>query len=241
MQGHQLIEDDFPLREEWIAASYDAISRAERLDAMGASKQIVNRLLEPFLWHEVIVTSTEWNNFFELRCPKYVVNGRVYNSKIDAIRDYPHLRDLSERDWFEINRSPAEIHIQRIAEQMKDALDASIPQIVETGRFHVPFSDQIDIVQLISAIKQHFGISEIDESIIEEAIRMISVARCARLSYKVFGEDSAIDHLADLKLFSKLKENRHASPFEHVARAEPSNDFFFNLVGWASLRWILKL
>ncbi len=30
-------------------------------------KQTSNRLLEPFMWHTVIVTATEWDNFFALR------------------------------------------------------------------------------------------------------------------------------------------------------------------------------
>jgi thymidylate synthase ThyX len=35
--------------------------------AQGAHKQVVNRILEPFQWISVIVTATEWDNFFELR------------------------------------------------------------------------------------------------------------------------------------------------------------------------------
>src|SRR5690606_35536933 len=35
---------------------------------LGVHKQTTNRLLEPFLWHTVIVTATEWSNFFNLRC-----------------------------------------------------------------------------------------------------------------------------------------------------------------------------
>lgn len=31
-------------------------------------KSLLNRLLEPFMWHTVIVTSTEWENFFKQRC-----------------------------------------------------------------------------------------------------------------------------------------------------------------------------
>jgi hypothetical protein len=31
-------------------------------------KSVLNRLLEPFLWHTVIITATEWDNFFGLRC-----------------------------------------------------------------------------------------------------------------------------------------------------------------------------
>jgi thymidylate synthase ThyX len=31
-------------------------------------KSLINRLLEPFMWHTIIVTSTEWENFFAQRC-----------------------------------------------------------------------------------------------------------------------------------------------------------------------------
>ena len=31
-------------------------------------KSVTNRLLEPFMWHTVVVSSTEWTNFFGLRC-----------------------------------------------------------------------------------------------------------------------------------------------------------------------------
>lgn len=31
-------------------------------------KSVLNRLLEPFMWHTVVITSTEWDNFFGLRC-----------------------------------------------------------------------------------------------------------------------------------------------------------------------------
>jgi hypothetical protein len=31
-------------------------------------KSLVNRLLEPFMWHTVVVSATEWENFFSQRC-----------------------------------------------------------------------------------------------------------------------------------------------------------------------------
>lgn len=31
-------------------------------------KSVLNRYLEPFMWHTIVVTSTEWDNFFKLRC-----------------------------------------------------------------------------------------------------------------------------------------------------------------------------
>lgn len=36
-------------------------------DIPNVHKQAVNRILEPFMWHEAIITSSYWNNFFELR------------------------------------------------------------------------------------------------------------------------------------------------------------------------------
>jgi hypothetical protein len=39
----------------------------EREDLLAVHKGLANRLLEPFMWHTVIVTATEWDNFFALR------------------------------------------------------------------------------------------------------------------------------------------------------------------------------
>jgi thymidylate synthase ThyX len=54
--------------EEWLRARDDAVRHAKALLDLKVHKQELNRILEPFLWHTVIVTSTEWENFFELRC-----------------------------------------------------------------------------------------------------------------------------------------------------------------------------
>lgn len=53
---------------EWLLARNAAVRNADSLANLGVHKSVCNRLLEPFLWHTVIVTSTEWDNFFELRC-----------------------------------------------------------------------------------------------------------------------------------------------------------------------------
>ncbi len=51
----------------WLQARDDATKHARDLLDLGVHKQIANRLLEPFMWHTVIVTATEWDNFFALR------------------------------------------------------------------------------------------------------------------------------------------------------------------------------
>jgi thymidylate synthase ThyX len=54
-------------RAEWWAAKEAAVAHAKRLNSLGVHKQIVNRILEPFSHINVVVTATEWDNFFELR------------------------------------------------------------------------------------------------------------------------------------------------------------------------------
>ena len=54
----------------WHKACGEAVKSASRLKALGLHKQIVNRILEPFQMMKTIVTSTEWDNFFELRLHK---------------------------------------------------------------------------------------------------------------------------------------------------------------------------
>jgi thymidylate synthase ThyX len=51
----------------WRFAANVAADRAEALNALGLHKQVVNRILEPFLHISVVVTATEWTNFFQLR------------------------------------------------------------------------------------------------------------------------------------------------------------------------------
>lgn len=54
-------------KASWIEAAKDAASRARVLADMKVHKQIVNRIIEPYLWANGIVTSTEWDNWDSLR------------------------------------------------------------------------------------------------------------------------------------------------------------------------------
>lgn len=51
----------------WGRAREDAIEHARELIKLGVHKQVANRLLEPFSTIKVIVSATEWDNFFRLR------------------------------------------------------------------------------------------------------------------------------------------------------------------------------
>lgn len=51
----------------WLKAADAAANIAQEIAEIGVHKQVVNRVLEPFMWAETIITATEWDNFFKLR------------------------------------------------------------------------------------------------------------------------------------------------------------------------------
>jgi hypothetical protein len=61
-------ELDIPARarsqQEWMLALDSAVEHAKKLQEFGCHKQIVNRILEPFQHINVIMTATEFTNFF---------------------------------------------------------------------------------------------------------------------------------------------------------------------------------
>jgi len=70
MQAGDQVDEDAQRRARlsWLHARDKAVEAAQALEKIGVHKQITNRLIEPFMWHTVIVSSTEWDNFFSQRC-----------------------------------------------------------------------------------------------------------------------------------------------------------------------------
>lgn len=52
--------------EEWVDLYYQKY-KSDDPTVLSVHKQNSNRLLEPFMWHEAIISSTYWGNFFDLR------------------------------------------------------------------------------------------------------------------------------------------------------------------------------
>ena len=70
--GMQATEEMSPEEAEraralWLEARDSAVAQARRLLDVGLHKQEVNRILEPFSHISVIISSTEWGNFYHLR------------------------------------------------------------------------------------------------------------------------------------------------------------------------------
>lgn len=52
----------------WLKFRFVALAAAWTLYGLGLHKQLANRLLEPWMFITVIVTATEWRNWYRLRC-----------------------------------------------------------------------------------------------------------------------------------------------------------------------------
>ena len=69
MQARQELEG-FSLemtQHQWKLAATRAADSAYVMMELGVHKQVANRVLEPFQWISVVVTATDWDNFFALR------------------------------------------------------------------------------------------------------------------------------------------------------------------------------
>lgn len=62
------IDDVSTARTAWLGARDNAVNSARALADMGIHKQLANRILEPWMWITTIISATEWDNFFNLRC-----------------------------------------------------------------------------------------------------------------------------------------------------------------------------
>ena len=72
MQAENQVDDATRVlaENEWGLAAQDAAKRAENMAILGLHKQVVNRVLEPFTFIDVVLTSTDFANWFTLRDEK---------------------------------------------------------------------------------------------------------------------------------------------------------------------------
>jgi len=159
MQGTEYFieQDKEECKQLWLESAEFALQQAEKMEKKEISKQIINRILEPYQYYQVIITSGKegLENFFDLRCPIY--GDSIYGLDKCSItfkskKDYCKYFNITENyqtkeQWYSHNYSQAEIHIQDLAEAMYDVYNESTPKKLQAGEWHIPFSDNIDKVQ----------------------------------------------------------------------------------------------
>lgn len=96
-------------RTTWLRARDTALEHVATLTELGVHKSIVNRLLEPFMDHTVVVSSTDFTGFFAQRATP------------------PGGTSLAQPE------------IVAAADAMRAALNASTPTPVDVGELHLPY------------------------------------------------------------------------------------------------------
>lgn len=187
--SEELSDEQFALAEEiWLTAADVCKTAAKGLHDLGVHKQWVNRMLEWFGYIDVLVTSTDWANFFELRLdggaqPEIIQLADCMQAAIDG--STPH------------EVKPGEWHLPYIT---FDDFGIAGAHLDETN----PGWDR--------------NISHDQEAeAILEVLKKISVARCARLTIKPFDGDGSFEkELKRYELLMESRPV-HASPAEHIA------------------------
>lgn len=188
------------IKSAWLQARNEAVHQASALSEIGVTKQLCNRLLEPFLYHTVICTGTEWENFFALRAhPAAEI----------------HIADLAEKMLVAYNESQpvflkgGEYHIP-----FGDTLDKD--------RLYTMIEADHGVYDPVLIHNEMHGDNRNAELIAKYKVK-IATARCARVSYLNFeGKD---DYAADIKLHDTLAVMGHRSPFEHCGRAMTDEEY----------------
>jgi len=115
MQGGNELDETGQIRARvaWLTGSERAIEVAKALVHAGVHKQWASRVLEPYMWQTVIVTATEWSNFFKLRLAPEAqpeirrvarqIKWALEESQPKQIDQMEwHLPMVEERDWDEL-------------------------------------------------------------------------------------------------------------------------------------------
>ncbi len=248
---YTLLEKTLP--EWWLFARDKAVETASIMYVFDVTKQLCNRLLEPFMWTTMLITGSRegWDNFFHLRCPQYDFIyeenlSKTFKSKKEFMKYYEKIHkvpmcttpDTNEiLEWLKLNKGQAEIHIMDLAEKIYDAMNESTPKQLKAGEWHIPFEDNIHLDNKVTNIHDEaYGmtlrmfleampsLSKIQGAPVDVKI---STAMAARTSYTVVGDEKEIDYQKMIELHDRLlsQDPPHSSPLEHCARAMSDKEF----------------
>lgn len=258
MQGTEYLDEShsYQAKLTWLAARDLAIEQAIDLSVIiRATKQLANRLLEPFMWTTMLITGPKsgWDNFFRLRCPEYrdksIKGGGslyIHRSKKEFLKyDYgQHAKNFTDLEWLKINEGQAEIHIMDLAEKIYDACNESTPKLLKPGEWHIPFEDKMTnpffkTEEMAETTVTWIPISGVDngaEKWIQKQKVKVSTAMAARTSYTTVGEEKGIDYEAMIGLHDRLltQDPPHSSPLEHCARCMSDEEYERFVKGYVS-------
>lgn len=189
----------------WELARYPNVLASWVLDKLGAHKQVVNRIVEPWTWTQQIVTATDWKNVFKLR-----------------------------------NHGDAEPHFHALAAVMEKQVQWAEGWM--RGDHEVVFSPNPGVgrIQFLGLDEWHLPFVTDEEkrsrTLDIEALKQISAARCARVSYYLPENGKLSDPKRDIELCQRLSSSGHWSPFEHIATPISADEYVGNFRSWKQYR-----
>jgi thymidylate synthase ThyX len=113
------------VKENWLSARDHVVHVARILKDFGLHKQIANRVTEPWMFITVILTATEYDNFFKLRCnPAAQPEIRWVAEEMKKLYDSNKPQKLDAGDW----------HLPLIDRGETDGLDDDSVKKISVGR-----------------------------------------------------------------------------------------------------------
>jgi len=156
-----------------------------------------------------------------------------------------HTAIVSATEWDNFwglrDHPAAQPEMQITARLMREVYDASFPQVLDYGWWHLPLVTP-DELNWLCTVRSGNEADTIRETV--EQFKKVSASRCARVS---FDKHTDTEPLADTIARAERLMNSvpaHLSPFEHVARPQQPSDlgpvqgvhFWGNFRGWVQMR-----
>lgn len=199
---------------------------------MVAKNELTPAMIERAKWVWDVAREQAINNAHQLAAMG--VHKQVVNRLLEPFSTITVICSGTEyQNFFDQRCHPdAQPEIQALANKMKAAYDASEPQELIEGEWHIPFMTHHERYSVITGdgnMKQH------DEKCVK-----IAVGRCARVSY--LNHDGVRNIQDDINLHDRLLASKppHLSPFEHVAMALGTSEKRANFTGFESYRYQLE-
>lgn len=154
MQGSEYFtgQDKADCIKLWLESAELALQQAEKMKEKGITKQVINRILEPYQYYTMLITGSKegWDNFFHLRAGNYgfTIDGNYhqFKSKKELLGSrFGYLyKDNTDLQWLQMNKGQAEIHMMMLSEKIYDCIQESVPTQLKENEWHLPMIEVIE-------------------------------------------------------------------------------------------------
>lgn len=151
-------EEEKAAIDAWLRARDAAVDAVRVLDDLGVHKQVANRILEPFMWHTVIVTATDWDGFWHQRCsPLAQPEIRVAAEAMREVFDASTPRAMAAGEWHTPYVRDDELDLdERTKRRISAARCARVSYLTHDGRRDLSADEEL-YQRLVTADPPHWS------------------------------------------------------------------------------------